>query len=105
MDNYIIDLNTGEWWIYKEGFDFKKQDDYQSFKNDYGFAKSGMKNGKIIYFFDIYARDNDIEKAKNDKLFLRKAKFKVLKNNKGIKNFDGTFINALRYIKKVYNAK
>ena len=95
MDNFIVEIDNGEWWIYKEGFDFSKQSNYKGFSDN--FAGSGLANGKIVYFFDIGISDEDIKKLKKDKLFLEECNF-IYKN----KSFKGTFIDALTLIKKEF---
>jgi len=98
MDNYIAEIDCGEWWIYKEGFDFSKQRSYKGF-SDF-FAGSGLESGKIVYFFDIGISDDDIKKLKSDKLFLESANFRFIKDGKELKRFKGSFIDALMVIKE-----
>ena len=67
---------------------------------DYPFGVyKATKDKRIAYLYDISLSDSTIELASQDKRFLEVAKFKVLGKNS---EFRGTFIDALRYIKKAF---
>lgn len=97
--DFIIDIEKSyEWWIVVKDFDYKTQDKYTFGGDiDYGFGKSGCKDKKIIYLFDIYPRVEDIELAKDDIRFQEVCNF--THNNK---TFKGTFIDALEYVKEKF---
>ncbi|AHE94580.1 TPA: hypothetical protein RPW15_001399 [Campylobacter fetus subsp. venerealis] len=50
-------------------------------------------------FFDVSMSDDDIKISKNDKIMSEICEFFVLKNDKEITKFQGSFIDALEYIK------
>ena len=74
------------------------------------FAGVRIADEKIDFFMDIDIKDEEIEEVKDNKYFKQKAIFipryydgKTYKWSEK-KSFQGSFIDALEYIKEVYNA-
>ncbi|WP_297575895.1 hypothetical protein [uncultured Campylobacter sp.] len=61
------------------------------------FANCYIKDDKITYIFDISFYD--LERAKKSKFFNEVCEFEVFVNDAFKEKFQGTFIDALEYIK------
>jgi len=106
LRKFIIWFDDIEWEIREVGLD-----DYKKFTSYHIilFANFRIRNNKIVYLQDINITDYDIKKASKFNIFKEKCKFYInnsdyLENsiqNKS-KNFEGSFIDALKYIKKYF---
>jgi hypothetical protein len=92
-----------DWFIRDSNFKFEKQDGFKGF--DF-FAKSRVVDNKIVYIFDNGLVETTIQKAKKDKIFFEECSFDCYLNKawygEGIiklEKIEGTFIDALEYIK------
>ncbi len=104
--DFLIWMDDVEWEIREVGLE-----DYTKLKwpGIDAFANIRVKEGKLAYVHDISLRDEDIKRVKKEKLFSEICNFthndtKFLKNiaQKDGKKFQGTFIEALEYIKEVF---
>ena len=95
--DFLIDVDKNiDWEIRLKGL--KTYRPLKPHKIDaFGIVKK--ENRKLAYLYDIVIDDEAIEIAKKDKLFLEKCNF--IHNNQ---SFQGSFIDALMYVKEVYNA-
>jgi hypothetical protein len=90
-----------DWWITLEGFDFDKQDEYQPLDKYYGFAKHGITDDKkVAYLFSNGLHNIDIKELADEKIFNESLHFTAFVDEKEESSFDGTLVNALKYIKK-----
>ncbi len=89
-----------EWGVYERGYNLWDNKDYDKKRADkYLFATVCVRNGLIMGFFDVSLSDDDIKISKNDKMMSEICEFSVFKNDKEITKFQGSFIDALEYIK------
>ena len=104
--DFLIWMDDVEWEIREVGLD-----DYTKLKwaGIEAFGNIRVKNGKLAYVQDIAIRDEYMEIVKKEKLFSEVCNFthndkSFVKNiaQKDGKKFQGTFIDALNYIKKEF---
>lgn len=108
MEKYTINLSNG--WSIEAGTN-QKDDAILSQEDDTILKEFGQEervNGVITWIYDPFIpRDEIIELCEKDKAYLQKVSFKVMQLKgddwKEIEEFEGTFIDALKYIQKVYH--
>lgn len=68
------------------------------------FAITKQNKDGITYLFDIAVQDKDLELASKNKMFLEECLFTHTSydGSKNIKQFEGSFIDALQYIQKEF---
>lgn len=68
------------------------------------FAIAKSDDNRISYLFDISVKDKDLELASKSKIFLEECMFTHISYDgmKNIKQFEGTFIKALEYVKEEF---
>ena len=76
----------------------------ESIDKDYSFINLEIYNGCITFIHNCIAMGVD-EKFKTDKRFLEVCTFIYLEDEKEKERFQGTFIDALKYIQKVLNGR
>ena len=108
MEKYYIEIwQEHEWAI---GREISEEDKKPDKVLDY-FAGVRIVDEKIDFMMDISISDEEIGELEDNKYFKQKAIFiPRFYNGKTYKwtqkkSFQGSFIDALRYIKEVYNAK
>lgn len=88
-----------DWEIRLKGHSSKKSECFIA-----AFAMAEInKTNEIVYLFDIGVNDKDLELVKKDKRFDEICIFAHIEsplNEKIIKEFEGTFIDALKYVKE-----
>ena len=105
--DFIIWYDDIEWEIRESGLE-----DYSKFKQHKSdlFAHLLIKDSKIVYMHDISLSDEDIKSAslldicnEECRFFVNSSSF--LKNTiqKEAESFKGSFIDALKYVKEVFN--
>lgn len=93
-----------DWWITINGFEFESQNEHPPLDVDYGFAKHGITDDKkIVYLFSNGLHNIDITALKDKDIFNEILSFKCFIDEKATVSFNGTFIEALEYIKKAFN--
>ncbi|MCR4942187.1 MAG: hypothetical protein K5978_05310 [Campylobacter sp.] len=101
MREFILYIDTAECGVYEKGYSLFDNTDYDKKQGEkYSFATYCIKNGKFMGFFSSGIFDEDIKVAESDELMGEVCEFEVLKNNKIKGKFEGTFIDALKYIQK-----
>ncbi|MCR4941275.1 MAG: hypothetical protein K5978_00595 [Campylobacter sp.] len=88
-----------EWVICEPNFD----EDYEGNTSKNPAAITKLRDNKIILVFDTFEpSDKLIKEAEGYDTFHEKCKFyhKEVENEKIINTFEGTFIDALKYIQK-----
>ena len=90
-ESHVID-------IYGEGFNKNLKHPYDGV---FGIEEID-KDGKIKGLFDAGIFDEDIKKAENKRRFWERAEFVVIIDGKEKERFEGTFIDALKYIRKFF---
>ena len=101
MKIYIIDTDTerSDWEIIKEGYNRQSG----KIPCDLIFAKERLdRDDKILWLFDSWIFDEDIRKAEKKGRFRERAEFVVIIDGKEKERFKGTFIDALKYIKRIF---
>ncbi|MSN96445.1 hypothetical protein F1B92_04525 [Campylobacter sp. FMV-PI01] len=101
MREFILYIDETECGMYQKGYDLWDNDDYKkSLCAKYTFATYCVKNGKFMGFFASFIQDEDIKIAKNDEFMQEVCEFEVLIHNTFKEKFQGSFIDALKYIKE-----
>lgn len=91
-----------DWWISVKEFDFNQQNKYDS--GNFG-AKSGIKDKKIVYIFNNGIDEDFINEYKDEDILKEIVFFTSFVDEKEKERFQGTFIDALKYIQKVLNGR
>lgn len=102
------DSERRDWEIYEEGHvvDIFGEGFNKNLKHPYDgvFGIEEIdKDGKIKGLFDAGIFDEDIRKAENKRRFRERAEFVVMIDGKEKERFEGTFIDALKYIKRFFD--
>lgn len=106
MREFVLYIDEGECGVYKKGYDIWAGKDYDKKSGSkYKFATYCVKNGEFMGFYDSFISDLDINLAKTDKFMQEICEFEVLINNQFKEKFQGTFIDALNYIKANFKGK
>ncbi|MBE3607077.1 hypothetical protein CCAL13119_09085 [Campylobacter sp. RM13119] len=102
MRNFVLYIDKGiEWGVYQKGYYLWDDKDYDKKRaNKYMFGGFCTKDSLIMGFFDISIDDDMIKTAKNDEIMQEICEFRVLINDTFKESFNGTFIDALNYIKR-----
>lgn len=101
MREFILYIDEAACGVYQKGYDVWAGNDYDDKRNDnYIFATYCVKDEKFMGFYSSCIFDKHIEAAKKDKLMQEICKFEVLICNKPKETFNGTFVDALKYIKE-----
>jgi len=98
---FIIDIYKDiDWEIREKGLkDYNAIPAYRGKTRDYSFGIWKLNpNGGIVYLYDIDVRDEDLELIKGDPLFAEICHFVHDKHS-----FDGSFVDALKYIKEHFD--
>jgi hypothetical protein len=98
---FIIDIYKDiDWEIREKGLkDYNAISPYSGKTKDYNFGIYKLNpKGRIVYLYDICIRDEDLELVENDPLFAEICHFVC----DGY-SFDGSFADALKYIKKYFD--
>ena len=101
MERYIIDTDTerSDWGIIKEGYNHESG----KISSDLIFAKERLdRDDKILWLFDSWIFDEDIKKAEKKMSFRERAEFVIMIDGKEKERFEGTFIDALKYLKRFF---
>lgn len=101
--NLVIDIYKDK----KSGeivdFEIKDNNLYneKKYKNLEIFAHCWIYNNKIGYIFDICVLNEYLQKAQKEPLFNEICEFAVTQNGEEKETFQGSFIDALKYIKEM----
>ncbi|MSN96773.1 hypothetical protein F1B92_06295 [Campylobacter sp. FMV-PI01] len=94
-----------EWHI--GSYDYNEENDKDTPLKGLIKPMTTVKDGKIAYLFDLFAPSQDeCQNAKNFKEFGEICEFNHFDTNVGrvIKTFQGTFIDALNYVRENFKA-
>lgn len=101
MREFILYIDTAECGVYQKGYPLFDNANYDKKRGEkYKFATYCVKNDKFMGFFSSNVFDEDIKVAESDELMGKFCEFEVLKNNKTKDKFQGSFCDALKYIRK-----
>ena len=101
MREFILYIDEAACGVYQKGYDVWAGNDYDKKRGKmYKFAAYCVKGGKFMGFFSSFVFDEDIKTAQSDKLMQEICEFEVLICNKPKETFNGTFVDALKYIKE-----